>query len=130
MKRILKEHCYERLAREEAEELAQQAAQAATYPQRLMALLERAQNVNFKLTVKDGEFLLVDRDADRYSAVECDYGVRLTLTYDHQTEQAIHELDWRVNIKEEAEREARRRIEIRNQALNKLSQEEREILGL
>ena len=45
----------ERLAREAAEKLAQQAALAATYPQRLMALLERAQNVRFELKVKDGE---------------------------------------------------------------------------
>jgi hypothetical protein len=114
----------ERLAREAAEKLVQQAAQAATYPQRLMALLERAQNVNFKLTVKGGEFLLEDRDDSSagYTA--------LTLTYDHQSEEAIQELDWRVEMKEEAEREAQRRVLVRNQALNKLSLEEREILGL
>ncbi len=114
----------ERLAREAAEKLAQQAAQAATYPQRLMALLERAQNANFELTVKEGEFLLVDRDARRGETVA------LTLTYNYEAEVSINELDWRVEMKEEAEREAQRRVLVRNQALNKLSLEEREILGL
>jgi hypothetical protein len=114
----------ERLAREAAEKLVQQAALAATYPQRLMALLERATNANFELTVKDGEFLLNNRDAYRAEAVA------LTLTYSEANEDALQALDWRVEMKEEAEREAQRRVMVRNQALNKLSLEEREILGL
>jgi hypothetical protein len=114
----------ERLAREAAEKLAQQAAQAATYPQRLMALLERAQNVSFELKVKDGEFLLEDRDDRR------DRTIALTLTLSVDNEEALQALDWRVELKEEAEREAQRRVLVRNQALNKLSLEEREILGL
>jgi hypothetical protein len=114
----------ERLAREAAEKLVQQAALAATYPQRLMALLERATNANFELTVKDGEFLLGNRDAYRAEAVA------LTLTYSEANEDALQALDWRVEMKEEAEREAQRRVMVRNQALNKLSLEEREILGL
>jgi len=114
----------ERLAREAAEKLAQQAALAATYPQRLMTMLERAQKVSFELKVKDGEFLLEDRD-DRSAGYTA-----LTLTYNYEAEVAINELDWRVEMKEEAEREAQRRVMVRNQALNKLSLEEREILGL
>jgi hypothetical protein len=114
----------ERLAREAAEKLAQQAAQAATYPQRLMALLERATKANFELTVKDGEFLLEDRDDRR------DRTIALSLAYSEANEEALQSLDWRVELKEEAEREAMRRVMVRNQALNKLSLEEREILGL
>jgi len=114
----------ERLAREAAEKLVQQAALAATYPQRLMAMLERATNANFELTVKDGEFLLEDRDDRR------DRTIALTLTYSEANEEALQSLDWRVELKEEAEREAMRRVMVRNQALNKLSLEEREILGL
>jgi hypothetical protein len=39
-------------------------------------------------------------------------------------------LDWRLELKEEAEREALRRVTVRNTALSKLSLEERELLGL
>ncbi len=114
----------ERLAREAAEKLAQQAAQAATYPQRLMAMLERATKANFELTVKDGEFLLSDRD-DRSAGWTV-----LTMIWGTENEGELQELDWRLEIKEEAEREAQRRMLVRNQALNKLTQEERELLGL
>ena len=114
----------ERLEREAAEKLVQQAAQAATYPQRLMALLERATNANFELTVKDGEFLLEDRD-DRSAGWTV-----LTMIWGTENEGELQELDWRLEVKEEAEREALRRVMVRNQALNKLSIEERQILGL
>jgi hypothetical protein len=119
----------QRLAREDQERVAYEAELKATYPQRLMDMLERAQKVNFELTIKDGKFLLEDRDASRYSVMERDI-VSLTLTYDSQNKQAIQELDWRVERKEEAEREAQRRALARNQALNKLTQEERDLLGL
>jgi flagellar basal body-associated protein FliL len=114
----------ERLAREAAEAAAFAAEQAATYSQRLMALLERAVNANFELTVKDGEFLLEDRDDRR------DRTIALTLTYSKANKEALQELDWRVEMKEEAEREALRRVTMRNAALAKLSKEERELLGL
>jgi hypothetical protein len=114
----------ERLAREAAEAAAFAAEQAATYPQRLMALLERATNANFELTVKDGEFLLNDRD-DRSAGWTV-----LTMIWGTENEGELQELDWRLEVKEEAEREALRRVTVRNQALNKLSLEEREILGL
>jgi hypothetical protein len=114
----------ERLAREAAEAAALAAEQAATYPQRLMAMLERATNAYFELTVKDGEFLLNDRD-DRsaWTAV-------LTMVWNTENEGELQELDWRVELKEEAEREALRRVTVRNTALSKLSLEERELLGL
>lgn len=114
----------QRLERHAAMEAAFAAEQAATYPQRLMAMLERATKTNFELTVKDGNFLLEDRDDRR------DGTIALTLTYDNQDEEAIQELNWRVEMKEEAEREALRRVTVRNAALAKLSREERELLGL
>ena len=114
----------QRLEREAAEKLVQQAAQAATYPQRLMAMLERAMKANFELTVSEAMFFLEDRDDRR------DRTIALTLTYSEANEEALQSLDWRVELKEEAEREAMRRVMVRNQALNKLSLEEREILGL
>jgi hypothetical protein len=114
----------QRLEREAAAAAVFAAEQAATYPQRLMVMLERATKANFELTVKDGEFLLNDRD-DRSAG-----WVVLTMIWSTENEGELQELDWRVELKEEAEREAQRRVMVRNQALNKLSLEEREILGL
>ncbi len=114
----------QRIEREAAAAAAFAAEQAATYPQRLMAMLERATKANFELTVKDGEFLLNDRD-DRSAG-----WVVLTMIWSTENEGELQELDWRLEIKEEAEREALRRVTVRNQALNKLSLEERQILGL
>ena len=114
----------QRLEREAAERAAYEAEQAATYPQRLMAMLERATNQNFELEVRDAKFVLTDRDDRRDRAVE------LTLEYNSSNQEALHELDWRVDLKEEAEREAQRRLAVKTAALAKLSQEERELLGL
>ena len=114
----------QRLEREAAERAAYEAEMAATYPQRLMAMLERATKVNFELEVRDGKFHLEDRDDRRDRAVE------LTLTYSKENQEALHELDWRVDTKEEREREEQRRYQVRQAALSKLSQEERELLGL
>ena len=97
---------------------------AESYPNRLMAMLERAVKQNYELTVRDAKFVVEDRDARRDSAVE------LTLTYSRANQEALDELDWRVEAKEEAERQALYRVQVRNAALTKLSQEEREVLGL
>ena len=114
----------ERLAREAAAFAAAEANLAESYPDRLMAMLERAVNQNFELTVRNAKFVVEDRDARRDSAVE------LTLAYNRANQEALYELDWRVEAKEEAEREALYRVQVRNAALNKLSQEEREVLGV
>jgi hypothetical protein len=114
----------ERLAREAAERATYEAEMAATYPARLMEMLERATNQNFELEVRGGMFVLSDRD-DRH-----DRTVMLTLTYSKENQEALHELDWRVDMKEQAEREAARKAAAKQAALSKLSKEERELLGL
>jgi hypothetical protein len=114
----------ERLAREAAERAAYQAEQAATYPQRLMAMLERATKTNWELAVRDAKFVLSDRDGCR------DRSVELTLTYSTENQEALHELDWRVEIKEEEAREEKRQRNLRRQAFAKLSPEEQQALGL
>ena len=114
----------ERVAREALARAAAEANLAESYPDRLMAMLERAVNQNFELTVRNAKFVVEDRDARRDRTVE------LTLTFNQANQEALHELDWRVEAKEEAEREALRRVQVRNAALNKLSQEEREVLGV
>lgn len=115
----------QRLEREAAERAAYEVEQAATYPQRLMAMLERATRVNFELTVEDGKFLLEDRDEREHYRV-----VALTLEYTQDNQETLHELDWRVDLKEEREREAQRKFQLRQNALNKLTAEERKELGL
>lgn len=112
-------------AEREAFLAAQEAEARAAYPARLMAMLERATKQNYELTVRDAKFDLEDRD-DRHNS----YVFGLTLVYSKENEDTLDELDWRLNNKEEAEREAMRRIQVRNAALNKLSAEEREVLGL
>ena len=114
----------ERLVREAMEREAYEAEMAATYPQRLMSMLERATKVNFELEVREGRFLLTDRDDRRDRVVE------LTLVYSKENQEGLHELDWRVDVKEEAEREAARRYAVKQAALAKLSKEEKELLGL
>ena len=121
---MAKETKAQRLEREAAERAAYEAVAVATYPQRLMAMLERATKVNFELEVRDAKFVLTDRD-DR-----CDRTVELTLAYSKENQEALHELDWRVDMKEEAEREANRKFAVKQAALAKLSNEERELLGL
>lgn len=114
----------ERLAREAAERAVYEAEMAATYPARLMAMLERATRQNFELEVRDAKFVLSDRDDRRDRVVE------LTLEYSTENQEALHELDWRVDVKEQAALEAERKRNARANALNKLTKEERELLGL
>jgi hypothetical protein len=115
----------ERLVREAAERAAYEAEMAATYPTRLMNMLERAQKANFNLVVEDGVFKLVDRDFTRRSKV-----VELTLEYSKGNQEGLHELDWVIDEKEAARREAARKDAVKQLALSKLSVEERELLGL
>jgi hypothetical protein len=114
----------ERLAREAAERAAYEAEVAATYPERLMAMLERAQNVDFDLTVRNGLFVLVNHDAWRGEKVE------LSLEFSWDNENALDSLHRNVESKEAAREEVRRRAAMKETALSKLTAEERQVLGL
>lgn len=114
----------ERLVREAAERLERDAFMAATYPERLMTMLERATKVNFELEVRNATFVLKDRDDARERSVE------LTLTYSPDNHESLNELEWRVEMKEERAREAERKWMLCQTALSKLTEEELEALGL
>lgn len=116
----------EREAREAMVREAMLAEQAATYPARLMALMQRAQAVNFEVALVGMTFVLRDRDRDDYdyTKVELDY------TYSDVADEDMSVLEWGVDVKEQAALEAERKRNARANALNKLSQEERELLGL
>lgn len=115
----------ERLAREAAELQQVLAEQAATYPQRLMTMLARAQAANYELQANpDLTFTLYDRD-DRYV-----YKYTLNLFFSADAENSLHELTWRVELKEEEVRESKRKYQVKQAALAKLTDEEKELLNL
>ncbi len=119
------------MARETAAErnarLAQQAyerdqAAMAAYPERLMEVLERASNAGFELTVRDRLFRVVELNEG--------FRANLPLEYTPEAYVVLGELVSEVEFVEERAAEAKRRAMVRNAALAKLSQEERELLGL
>ena len=114
----------EKLARLAQARAAEEQALKASYPERLMVMLERAIAQNYELLVRNGAFVLTDLDDSS------DGTYALSLESDSASEGNLRELDWKLGLKEEAERKARRRVEVRNAALSKLSAEEREALGL
>jgi hypothetical protein len=97
-------------------------ARQAAYPERLMKVLERASRVGFELTVREGKFHVVELNED-FSEV-------LTLEYTEESDLSLDTLFYRVEDVEEERAEANRRDMVRRAALSKLSQEERELLGL
>ena len=116
----------QRLEREQAKRAAYEAEMAATYPQRLMAMLERATAENYELEVRNGKFQLVDRD-DRDNNFELALNVG---EFDDRSENELGLLEWVVEFKESERREADRKYMLKQRALGKLSKEEREVLGL
>lgn len=121
---MAKETKAQREARMAAERQAQLLAMAEAYPARLMALLERATKENFELTVKEGMLRVEDRDNRRADAYMLSY------SFTKHADSTLDELEWDLKEKEEARREAERKANLRVTALNKLSNEEREALGL
>ena len=113
----------ERQAREAREAEALFEELQATYPARLMAMLERAMNANYELTVRNGQFELTDRD-DR------DNQFALTLEFNLENRFTFETMEWTLEIKETAAREAERQRQVRKAALAKLNDEERKLLGL
>lgn len=113
-----------RLLREENDRALYLAEQEATWPRRLMSLLQRAQLAHFELAVSDMTFLLYDRDdRDQDTFV-------LDLEWSIDTDNTLSDVERRVEWKEEHEREANRKFFAKQSALAKLSKEERELLGL
>lgn len=117
----------QRLEREAAERAAQEATQRANYQIMLMAALESAtQENNYELEVRAGMFKLRDRDSPsgwRESTL-------LALSYNQESWEALEDLNFRLRLKAEARAEAERKLAAKQAALAKLTQEEKELLGL
>ena len=111
-----------RLARELAD---RQEAERSAYPARLMNLLERVSaEPTLTLTVANGFFNVEDRN-DRYRN---DY--QLSYNWSTDAQNVLEDLSYTVDRLEAERAEADRRYAVRNAALAKLNDEERELLGL
>lgn len=113
-----------RLEREAKERLERLAEEARTYLPRLMALMERATKVNFKLEVREGKFVLWDRDEHRPTEHS------LFPEYTEADEIKLWDLGVKVGSKEEAVAESERKFRLKNEVLATLTEEARELLGL
>ena len=110
--------------REEAR-AAQEAHDFAQYPSRLMKALEEAtQRNNFELTVKNSVFVLVDRDRPR------DTPFTMTMTHTMTSQWSLEALESTLEEMEMERAHARAQAAVRAAALNKLTKEEKELLGL
>lgn len=113
-------------AEREAYEAAQRAAEVLTYPALLMAALEEAtKKNNYELTVKDGLFVLRDRDSSNY-----DVALTLTYQYNVHSQNALESLEWDLKEKSAERAEHARLSALRRAAFSKLSEEEKNALGL
>ena len=113
-------------AAEREEALAtQEAHDFAAYPSRLMAALELATTQsNYELEVRDSQFTLRDRDARRPELVV------LTHTHTAASQRALDNLEWDLGLKAAERALVARRTELKQAALSKLTEEEREALDL
>jgi hypothetical protein len=121
---MAKETKAQREARLELVQEGRLAMARATYTERMMAVLERAVRENFELTVKGNQFLVADRDERRVSP----YAVQPT--WSETADMDLYSLEVSVELKEEASAELVRKAQVRGKALAKLTEEERELLGL
>ncbi len=110
----------QRIARQEQEQLHQQQELANTYQERLMIELGEATKEGYNISVVEGKFV-VTTHIDRYE---------LSLQWCWKTEYALGELQSEVGMAAQARAEAERQALVRANALQKLTTEERELLGL
>jgi hypothetical protein len=114
----------EKTARDESELLARIAQHEAEYPVRLMALLEEATQLynNFELRIISNNYVLYDRNEATYH--------RLSSEYTFENFEDLKDLEhilWRIR---EARAEQAVLQNLRENAMAKLTAEERKALGL
>lgn len=95
------------------------------YQKKLMSLLERVCHFGFfGITIKNGKFCVTDyRD---YS----DYVIPIDASSESFELCEFSELDFSVTEYEKKERERKENVKLREEALSKLTKEDKEILGL
>lgn len=125
---MARETVAQRNARYAQEREAKLAQEVAEYPARLMAALARATNAYFELTVSDNKFQLNNRN-DRY-----EFAVSLAYAHSPNSQEQLESLEYDLDRYERELAEARRRVEVKKEALRKVNElltaEEREMLNL
>ena len=114
----------QREAAEEAVRVEQEKQLRVEYPTRLMKALSRATDLQFVLSVVDDSFVVTDPN-ERYGEV-------FTMSYDYNVaaEEYLYDLELELKLKYAEFVEKERRRQVRANALAKLSDEERELLGV
>ena len=112
----------QRLEREATEAAARLYQATQEYFPNLMAALERASKNEMELSVVSGHFhVRRPGEGDAWA---------FPTEYTEVANNLLWELNWELDLKEEAAREEERRYLVRVQALAKLTKEEKELLGL
>lgn len=119
---MARETVAQRNARQQAEREAYAAAMEASYPQRLMDMLERATKLSYELTVKEAKFVVREYNSNAKWV--------MAMAYDSFSEAALEALTYEVEDAEERRAEEQRRYEAKQAALAKLTDAEKALLGL
>ena len=114
----------QREAAQEATRVEQENQLRAEYPTRLMKALSRATELQFVLSVVNDSFVVTD-PSERYPEL-------FTMSYEYNVaaEQQLYNLELELSVKYAEFVEKERRQQVRANALAKLSDEERELLGV
>ena len=113
----------QRIQRESEELAARQLEYARLYPERLMEALARATNHCFEITVTDGMFFVWNRNS--VEGYNLPYSIQPTEQF-----KPLQDLEGELNHQDDVKREDDRLDGIRRGALNKLTSEEKEVLGV
>jgi len=116
----------EKQAEQEASMAALKAKEAAEYHTRLMKALEEATKEHYDLIVQDGQFKLMDYS----SSDDRTYAYLFDPSYTVGSWLDLEELEYRLERLAEERAEANRLYKLKQEALAKLTDEEREVLGL
>ena len=114
----------QREAAQEAARVEQENQLRAEYPTRLMKALSQATELKFVLSVVDDSFVVTDPNET--------YPELFTMSYEYnaEAEQQLYDLELELKLKYAEFAEKERRQQVRTNALAKLSDEERELLGV
>ena len=128
---MARETVAQRNARFELEREQERQRQLAAYPSLLMSVLERVNNqYDWKLTVVEELFLVSNPYSSSYNQKE----FRMTYAFNPVSQENLEDLASMLYDLEEAQREAKRRDEVKREAQRKvrelLNDEERELLGM
>ena len=114
----------QREAAQEAARVEQENQLRAEYPTRLMKALSRATELQFVLSVVNDSFVVTD-PSERYPEL-----FTMSYEYNAEAEQYLYDLELELSVKYAEFVEKERRQQVRANALAKLSDEERELLGV